>query len=111
MITIPTLNIGFLPTVSRLGMWAYALENFTTRIQFEEWGWRISFMVGALMGALGFYLRRRLNETEVFTRMIEEKKLVGNPFKMALKTQKWLMFLGFIRMSYRRVESDIFRSS
>ena len=33
----------------------------------NEWGWRVPFIVGALLGLVVLYLRRQLHETEEFT--------------------------------------------
>jgi len=32
----------------------------------ESWGWRVPFLVGLLIGPLGLYIRRRLDETDAF---------------------------------------------
>jgi len=34
--------------------------------QLQEWGWRIPFIIGALLSVVAFYIRSRLDETEVF---------------------------------------------
>ncbi len=34
----------------------------------NEWGWRIPFLLGALIGPLGFVIRQRLHETPAFRR-------------------------------------------
>src|ERR1700734_1770061 len=33
---------------------------------FQTWGWRVAFLVGALLGPVGYYLRTRTAETPVF---------------------------------------------
>ena len=33
-----------------------------------DWGWRIPFLIGAMIGPLGFYVRRKVDETPVFQR-------------------------------------------
>jgi len=37
------------------------------------WGWRIPFLIGSLMGLLGFYIRTRVNESPDFIRAKDEK--------------------------------------
>jgi MFS transporter, MHS family, proline/betaine transporter len=33
-----------------------------------DWGWRIPFLLGALVGPLGFFVRRKVDETPIFQR-------------------------------------------
>jgi MFS transporter, MHS family, proline/betaine transporter len=46
------------------------LGAFITRIltpeALESWGWRVPFLIGLLIGPLGLYIRRRLDETGAF---------------------------------------------
>ena len=35
--------------------------------QIDNWGWRLPFIFGLLIGPVGLYIRRHLNETEAFT--------------------------------------------
>jgi MHS family proline/betaine transporter-like MFS transporter len=34
----------------------------------HDWGWRIPFLIGAVVGPIGWYVRRQVHETPVFTR-------------------------------------------
>ena len=38
---------------------------------FLTWGWRVPFLLSAIMVAIGLYVRLRLTETPVFTRALE----------------------------------------
>lgn len=42
------------------------LNSTLGKSQLEEWGWRIPFALGGVLGLYGLYLRRRLDETDVF---------------------------------------------
>ncbi|WGS54685.1 MFS transporter [Paraburkholderia sp. D15] len=49
----------------------------TTRFsdaELESWAWRIPFVVGLLIGPLGFYLRRNMTETEAFEQAAHKPK-------------------------------------
>jgi MHS family proline/betaine transporter-like MFS transporter len=35
--------------------------------QMEVWGWRVPFLLGALVGPIGFYVRRNVEETPAYT--------------------------------------------
>ncbi|WP_451979538.1 MFS transporter [Azospirillum endophyticum] len=41
---------------------------FLTEQQLHDWGWRIPFFIGALCAVTAMYLRRRIEETQSFTR-------------------------------------------
>ena len=46
------------------------LGTFITRIftpeALDSWGWRVPFLFGLVIGPLGLYIRRRLDETGAF---------------------------------------------
>ena len=42
---------------------AIILSSVLTPAQFESWGWRLPFLLGALIGPLGYFIRRNLEET------------------------------------------------
>lgn len=44
----------------------YLLEKFLSPEELISWGWRISFLMGGLIGLFGFYLRRKLHETVLY---------------------------------------------
>src|SRR5207245_3721217 len=39
--------------------------------QIRQWGWRIPFVVGALLSVVAFYIRSRLDETKSFEKIRE----------------------------------------
>jgi MFS transporter, MHS family, proline/betaine transporter len=43
-----------------------ALTGILTAEQMEVWGWRIPFLFGLLIGPVGYYIRRRVDETLEF---------------------------------------------
>lgn len=57
------------------------LHILLSQDQIYNWGWRLTFVLGALLGVLGSYLRRNLTETPVFLR----EKAVFNTKKFPLK--------------------------
>jgi len=54
---------------------------------FQSWGWRIAFLVGALLGPVGYYLRTRIAETPVFKEVEKRKAVASSPLMVALSTQ------------------------
>lgn len=65
-------------TVGVLGatLQAAALESALTPAQMTGWGWRIPFVIGALLGIYAFYLRSGLRETSAFTRGAAQRQPV-----------------------------------
>lgn len=56
-----------------LGIQVLLQQIFLSKTQLEEWGWRIPFVIGALLAFVAFYLRRNLEETSTF--LHEKSKL------------------------------------
>jgi MFS transporter, MHS family, proline/betaine transporter len=54
-----------LSTVLATGFGA-ALNGLLTTEQMEMWGWRIPFLFGLLIGPIGYYIRRQVDETFEF---------------------------------------------
>ncbi|QSN63991.1 MFS transporter [Caballeronia sp. M1242] len=60
------------------------LTGSLTSAQLEGWGWRIPFLFGVLIGPIGLYIRRRIDETPEF----EHAEKVASPVRELLATQK-----------------------
>jgi MHS family proline/betaine transporter-like MFS transporter len=41
----------------------------------DGWGWRVPFLVGALLGPVGIYMRRRIDETPAYVRVAQQAAL------------------------------------
>ncbi|MDN4011898.1 MFS transporter [Chryseobacterium gambrini] len=64
-----------------LGIQLILQKLLLTETQLEDWGWRIPFVIGALLSVIALYLRTNLHETEAF----ENKKDMGEQKKGTLK--------------------------
>ncbi|MES2881467.1 MAG: MFS transporter [Bacteroidota bacterium] len=53
------------------------LQRTLTETQLQQWGWRVPFVIGALLSTVAFYIRRNLHETETFTRISNKQKEKG----------------------------------
>lgn len=51
---------------------------------FYAWGWRLPFVVGFILGPVGYYLRKRVAETPVFERVVEERAVSHAPLGTTL---------------------------
>ncbi len=57
----------------------------------SSWGWRIPFLFAAPLGYIGFYIRRRMEETPVFEALKEEKQVARNPLKEVFTSQRHML--------------------
>jgi MHS family proline/betaine transporter-like MFS transporter len=48
---------------------------------FNDWGWRIPFLVSALLVAISIYIRLKMQESPMFAKIKSEGKLSSNPIK------------------------------
>ncbi|KAA2256340.1 MFS transporter [Solihabitans fulvus] len=62
---------------------ATLLLNTLGKAALTDWGWRIPFAIGALLALYGLYLRRRLQETEVY--LAGSERRVARPTLEALR--------------------------
>jgi MFS family permease len=53
--------------------------------QFAVWGWRIPFLLSAILIVIGLYIRFRIFETPLFTRFLEEHRPSRLPLSDALR--------------------------
>ena len=61
---------------------------------FNSWGWRIPFLLSAVMVAVGLYVRLRLAETPVFTRALARGERVKAPLAEVVRNNWRPLILG-----------------
>ena len=52
------------------------------------WGWRIPFIASIILGFIGYYLRKKAQETDEFVNLIKSKQIARKPFFNLLKKYK-----------------------
>lgn len=76
----PPKRRGFYTSVSQMGVSVglvsgigvmYALAGVLSEKQFLAWGWRIPFLVSALLIGIGFYVRLKISDSPAFRRIRE----------------------------------------
>jgi MFS family permease len=75
---------AFIQTTATLGLFMSLIVILSCRLAlgtaaFEEWGWRIPFLLSAILVAVSVWIRLQLNESPVFKRMKEEGKIARAP--------------------------------
>jgi MFS family permease len=74
---------SFIQTTATLGLFLSLLIILGCRLalgkDFDDWGWRIPFLLSILLLAISVYIRLQLNESPVFKKMKEEGKASRAP--------------------------------
>jgi MHS family proline/betaine transporter-like MFS transporter len=64
---------------------AAIIHFFMTDATITEWGWRLPFLGGVVLGVFGWTLRRRLLETPAFQETLEQGRTVAHPGLEAMR--------------------------
>ena len=56
-------------------------KNLLGAEKFADWGWRIPFLVSILLVVVSIYIRMKMHESPVFTKLKSEGKISANPLK------------------------------
>jgi len=70
------------------------LSHFLSSESLQQWGWRIPFLFGLLLGILGLYIRSKLSETPAFKVLLENKSTVTNPLLQTITQMPFTLLLG-----------------
>jgi MFS transporter, MHS family, proline/betaine transporter len=74
----------------------YLLESFLPMEDLMAWGWRISFLVGGVIGLLGLCLRSQLHETTLYREMVTHEKVVKTSLLEVLRKYAKRIVKGFL---------------
>lgn len=90
-VTILSLVIGFL-----LGSLVATLVSSTMSQQdFHDWGWRLPFFVGVLIGAVGYYIREHGEESPAYEEAKASGSLSQRPVRDAFTIYRTKLMEGF----------------
>ena len=74
------------------GLFAVAVAATVTamvdRAALDDWGWRIPFVVGAVLAGSVWFARRSMAESPVFLRIQQNGETTGNPLRQALRENR-----------------------
>ncbi|MGH3490819.1 MAG: MFS transporter [Actinopolymorphaceae bacterium] len=62
---------------------AACLTGLLSAEALDSWGWRIPFLLGVLIGPVGFYIRSRTEEPEEFRAAVRERS--GSPLRLTMR--------------------------
>ena len=90
--TFPQLGapIGFIIANVLFLIFSYTL----TPDAFAAWGWRVPFLISAVMVIVGLYVRLKLIETPAFTKVLESNEVAKLPLARVFKTSWRPLILG-----------------
>lgn len=74
---------------------AALLASSLSQADFYAWGWRIPFVVGFVLGPIGYYLRRKVAETPAFERAVESRAVERAPLITAIREYRGRMLQAF----------------
>ena len=89
---------SFIQTTATLGLFASLIVILVVRAAvgeeaFKQWGWRIPFLLSIVLVAMSYYVRVRLKESPLFTRLKETGNTSTAPIKDSFGTwSKWKVF-------------------
>jgi MHS family proline/betaine transporter-like MFS transporter len=88
--SLVSLMLGFMLgiVVVRGFMWYFGEQAF------EEFWWRIPFILGIVIGFVGFYIRHHCDESPVYEEAKKENTLSPTPVREAFKKHPWEMLQG-----------------
>lgn len=77
---------SWIQTTATLGLFVSLTVILITRSAlgteaFEDWGWRIPFLVSILMVIVSYFIRKNMHESPVFAKVKAEGKISRNPLK------------------------------
>jgi MHS family proline/betaine transporter-like MFS transporter len=74
----------------------FFLEKFLPTEDLINWGWRLSFLVGGVIGLFGLLLRYKLHETPVYKEMLMHERVVKEPLLGVLSKHKKGILMGIL---------------
>ena len=90
---------SFIQTTATLGFFLALGVVLATRVgvgdeAFKEWGWRVPFLLSALLVALSFYIRIKMRESPLFSKLKDQGKTSNAPLKDSFGNKRnWKLIL------------------
>jgi MFS family permease len=77
---------SFIQTTATLGLFVsigviLAVRKYVGVSEFSEWGWRIPFILSSVLVAVSIFIRLRMKESPMFSKLKSEGKISKNPIK------------------------------
>ncbi|MGZ3451297.1 MAG: MFS transporter [Polyangiales bacterium] len=91
---------SFIQTTATLGLFVslaviLLVRTTMSKEAFSAWGWRIPFLLSFLLVGLSTYVRSKLHESPVFTKMKAEGKLSKSPLRESARSWRVMLLVLF----------------
>jgi MFS family permease len=91
---------SFIQTTATLGLFVslaviLVVRSTMSKEAFASWGWRVPFLLSFLLVGLSTYVRSKLHESPVFTKMKAEGKLSKSPLKESARSWRVMLLVLF----------------
>ncbi len=63
---------------------SFILTSAMDSATFMGWGWRLPFLIGFVLGPIGYYLRTKVEETPAFERTVAKQEVARSPLRRSL---------------------------
>lgn len=91
------LEFGTLIGLITGGLLATIMSSLVSQSTLNDWGWRVPFLVALPLGAIGLYLRSRLDDSPVFDELAKRGETSRVPLKETmLHWRHILLLIGFV---------------
>jgi MFS family permease len=90
---------SYIQTTATLGFFLALAVVLATRLSvgeeaFKQWGWRVPFLASAILLAVSFYIRLKLRESPLFSKLKEAGKTSKAPIKESFGSKRnWKLIL------------------
>lgn len=64
----------------------YIIKSLISPEQFNDWGWRVPFLIGVIILFAGIYIRNHTKETPLFEDIMNKGEILQSPLKIVIKT-------------------------
>lgn len=83
-------SVGFFAASGSFLLLSAVLDD----VAFREWGWRVPFLASAVLVAVGLFVRLRIAETPVFTKLVEKQERASMPLVEMFRQAPKRLLLG-----------------